>query len=88
MRWIGKALHLGEHAALWRVVRPARPIAGGGWFLGRFLDASSVVARRWDPTWASRHRIFGCEVGAWILAVFWLTVPLALALKCLRRLFW
>jgi hypothetical protein len=87
IRWLGRAVRFGDHAAIWRAARPRQPAAGAGWFLGRFLDASSVVVRRWGPSWARRRHVFGREIGAWILALVWLGIPLALALRAARSLF-
>jgi hypothetical protein len=86
-RWIGRAVRFGDHAAIWRAVRPPRPAAGAGWFVTRFLDAGCIVVRRWGPSWARSRRLLGREVGAWILAVVWLGIPLAIAVSAGRSLF-
>jgi hypothetical protein len=87
IRWIGRAVRFGDHAAIWRAARPRRPEAGAGWFACRFLDASSVVVRRWGPSWVRRRCLFGREIGAWILALAWLGIPLAMALRTARSVF-
>ena len=81
-----RALRFGDHAAIWRASRPHRPPAGASWFVGRFLNASSVISGRWGPRWATRYRLLGHDIGAWILAVLWLGVPLALLLRAAGRL--
>jgi hypothetical protein len=86
MSWLGRALRFGDHAALWRLVAPRGRPAGGAWFLSRFLDASSVVVRRWGPRWGRRHRVLGRELGAWLLAVLWLGVPVVMVVRAARRL--
>lgn len=88
MRWVSKARRSVGHVAIWRAMKPIEPVASGRWFVGRFLDASSVVVKVWGPTWASQRSLFGRELGVWMLAAFWLTVPLAMALKCIHRLLW
>ena len=83
---MGSILHRAERQSLWRVVRPAAVIPLGRWFATRFLDASAVAVRRWGPTWSSRYRLLGRELGVWILMAVWLAGPIALALRFLRRL--
>jgi hypothetical protein len=85
MRWLGRVLRFGDHAAVWRAVNPRQPPAGGLWFLGRFMGASSVVVRKWGPSWAIRHRILGYELGTWMFAVAWLGVPMAAAIRAVWR---
>lgn len=85
--WIGRTLRFGDHAAIWRAALPRRPAADTSWFVGRFLDASSVVVRRWGPSWARRHHVLGREIGAWILALIWLGTPLVMAFRAARSLF-
>jgi hypothetical protein len=86
MSRLGRALQFGDHAALWRLVAPRDRPAGGAWFLSRFLDASSVVVRRWGPCWAKRHQVLGRDLGAWLLAALWLGVPVVMALREARAL--
>lgn len=88
MRWVSKVPRAAGHPAIWRAMKPTEPVASGRWFVGRFLDASSVVVRRWGPAWVSQRSLLGRELGVWILAALWLTVPVAMALKCIRRFFW
>ena len=88
IRQIGKALRLGDHAALWRATRFEKPPVGVVWFIGRFLNASSIVARRWGPRWATGYRFLGYEIGAWILATAWVGIPLASLVRAVRRLHW
>jgi hypothetical protein len=88
IRWIGKVLRFGDHAAIWRAARPQAPSATAVWFVRRFLSASSIVTRRWGPRWATRHSSFGYDAGTWILAIIWMGLPLVCFLVTGWRLFW
>jgi len=81
IRWLAGVFRFGDHAAIWRAALPAPPATGAGWFLGRFLDASSVAVRRWGPRWSANRRLLGREIGTWILVLLWLGAPLGLAIQ-------
>lgn len=87
IRWVGKALRFGDHAGIWHAARPRISPPCAAWFGNRFLRASSIVVRRWGPRWAVRRRVFGHEIGAWILALAWVGVPVALLVNATWRLF-
>lgn len=86
-RWVRKALRFGDHGAIWRASRPHVSAPGAAWFGKRFLTASSIVVRRWGPRWAVGRRVFGHEIGAWLLAMAWVGVPVALLARATWRLF-
>ena len=78
MRWLRRAVRFDDHAAIWRATRRSVSHIGAAWFVSRFVASSSIVVRRWGPEWATRWRILGYDVGAWLLAIAWLAVPAAL----------
>jgi hypothetical protein len=86
IRWIGRVLRFGDHAAIWRAALPGRPATGPRWFLARFLDASAVAVRHWGPRWAVERRLLGREVGTWLLALAWLGLPSAALVRAAWRL--
>jgi hypothetical protein len=65
---------------VWRKVRVGIEKPSSGWYAERFLNAATVVVDRWGPSWA-RKRVGGAPVGAWLLVMMWLGVPVILLYK-------
>ena len=68
---------------VWKRVRVGQELPSVQWFGGRFLGAASVVVDRWGPVWARKRVLTAAPVGAWLLLLLWLGVPLLLL-----RTFW
>lgn len=80
-------LRLGSQGSLWRATGVGASALPGTWFLRRFLVAGSTVVRRWGPRWSVRYEVHGFEIGAWLLVLAWLGVPLAAAARVMWRIF-
>jgi len=72
---------------MWRAAKPQAEMPGPSWFIGRFIAAADVVARRWGPGWSRERELFGRALGAWVLLVLWIGVPGALLIRRALRLF-
>lgn len=81
-----KTLRFGGSGSIWRAVKPRSEIAGVAWFIGRFITAADVVARRWGPRWTRERLLLGRAVGAWVLLALWIGVPGALVFRRVLRL--
>lgn len=76
--WLARILGVGTASMVWRKVRAEQQLPAAGWFGARFLMAATVVVEKWGPAWA-RKRVWGsAPVGAWLLLVLWLGLPLVL----------
>jgi len=87
MGLLRKALHIGDLARGWRLVKPREGVAGPLWFIKRFATAAEVVVRKWGPRWSRRREVFGRPLGAWLLLIVWLGVPMGLVVRRVAFLF-
>ncbi len=81
MRMLQKVSGVGTAVMVWRKVRVGIEHPSGMWFVRSFISAASAVVDRWGPRWARRHLGTGGPIGAWLLLVLWLGVPLFLLRK-------
>ena len=76
MRIVEKIAGVGTALMVWRKVRVGLEHPSTAWFGERFLEAATVVVDRWGPRWARKRLVTTAPIGAWILVVAWLGVPL------------
>jgi len=63
---------------VWDRLRDELPHPSGAWFGARFVRAATVVVDHWGPRWARKRLGPDVAVGAWLLLLLWLGVPLYL----------
>lgn len=76
--WFARIVGVGTASMVWRKVRAEQQLPAVGWFMGRFLMAATVVVEKWGPSWARKRVLGSAPVGAWLLLMLWLGLPLLL----------
>jgi hypothetical protein len=78
MRLLRKVSGIGTALLVWERVRRDLRHPSGVWFGARFVGAATVVVDQWGPRWARKRLVGDVAIGAWLLLLLWLGVPIFL----------
>jgi len=76
--FLARMAGVGTGEMVWRRMRAGQELPSPRWFGRRFLEAATVVVDRWGPVWARKRVLGEVALGAWLLLVLWIGVPVVL----------